>query len=161
MAVDFEKDIQPLLKNKCSRCHSGHEAKGGFSINTRTTLLDAAKPGDSANSLLFQLITSKDPEERMPSKGNPLNPQEIALFKAWIDEGIAWTEGYNFAEWRRAPLPPRKVTLPAGHGNPIDRLLAGYFQEHKIKLNKIVDDRTFARRVWLDLVGLIPPVNKL
>jgi len=161
MAVDFEKDIQPLLKNKCSRCHSGHEAKGGFSINTRTTLLDAAKPGNSGNSLLFQLITSKDPEERMPSKGDPLNPEEIALFKAWIDEGIAWPEGYNFAEWRRAPLPPRKVTLPAGHGNPIDRLLAGYFQEHKIKLNKIVDDRTFARRVWLDLVGLIPPVNKL
>ena len=92
-AVDFQKDIQPLLKNKCSRCHSGHEAKGGFSINTRTTLLDGAKPGDSAGSLLYQLITSKDPDERMPSKGEPLAAKEIALIKTWIDEGIAWPEG--------------------------------------------------------------------
>ena len=160
-AVDFQKDIQPLLKNKCSRCHSGHEAKGGFSINTRTTLLDAAKPGDSAGSTLFKLITSKDPDERMPSKGEPLEPEEIALIKAWIDEGITWPEGYNFAEWRRAPLAPRKVALPAGPGNPVDRLLAGYFQEHKIKPGKLVDDRTFARRVWLDLAGLLPPVDEL
>ena len=160
-AVDFQKDIQPLLKNKCSRCHSGHEAKGGFSINTRTTLLDAAKPGDSAGSTLFKLITSKDPDERMPSKGEPLKPEEIALIKAWIDEGITWPEGYNFAEWRRAPLAPRKVALPAGPGNPVDRLLAGYFQEHKIKPGKLVDDRTFARRVWLDLAGLLPPVDEL
>ena len=78
-AVDFQKDIQPLLKNKCSRCHSGHEAKGGFSINTRTTLLDGAQPGDSAASLLYQLIISKDPDERMPSKGDPLAVEEIAL----------------------------------------------------------------------------------
>ena len=160
-AVDFQKDIQPLLKNKCSRCHSGHEAKGGFSINSRATLLDAAKPGNSADSLLYQLITSKDPDERMPSKGEPLKPEEIALIKAWIDEGVAWPEGYNFAEWRRAPLAPRQVALPAGEGNPIDRLLAGYFQKHKIKPGELVDDRTFARRVWLDLVGLLPPVDEL
>ena len=160
-AVDFQKDIQPLLKNKCSRCHSGHEAKGGFSINTRTTLLDGAKPGDSAVSLLYQLITSKDPDERMPSKGEPLTVEEIALIKTWIDEGIAWTEGYNFANWRRAPLAPRAVTLPAGKSNPIDRLLADYLKELQVPTETLVDDRTYARRVWLDLVGLLPPVDEL
>ncbi len=159
--MDFAKDIQPLLKNKCSRCHSGHEAKGGFSINTRTTLLDAAKPGDSAGSLLFELITSKDADERMPSEGEPLKPAEITLIKQWIDKGIAWPEGYNFAQWQRAALTPREVPLPAGPGNPIDRLMAGYFNEHNFKPALLVDDRTFARRVWLDLVGLLPPVNEL
>ena len=112
-AVDFKKDIQPLLKNKCSRCHSGHKAKGGFSINSRTTLLAAAKPNDSAKSLLYQLITSKDPDERMPSEGEPLSPEQISLIKTWIDEGIAWPKGYSFAEWRKAPLAPRVVKLPA------------------------------------------------
>ena len=116
-AVDFQKDIQPLLKNKCSRCHSGHEAKGGFSINTRTTLLDGAKPGDSAGSLLYQLITSKDPDERMPSKGEPLAAEEIALIKTWINEGIAWPEGYNFANWRRARRQLAKL-YPSGHAMP-------------------------------------------
>ena len=49
----------------------------------------------------------------------------------------------------------------SGPGNPIDRLLAGYFQENNFKPTQPVDDRTFARRVWLDLVGLLPPVNEL
>ena len=89
-AVDFKNDIQPLLKNKCSRCHSGHEAKGEFSINTRTTLLKATKPGNSSASLLYQLITSKDPDERMPSKGEALSPEQITLIKTWIDELKQW-----------------------------------------------------------------------
>jgi hypothetical protein len=160
-AVDFKKDIQPLLKNKCSRCHSGHEAKGGFSINMRTTLLEAAKPGDSAGSLLLERITSSDPDERMPSESKPLTAKEIALIKAWIDEGIAWPKGYNFAEWHKAPLAPRAVKLPPGKGNPIDRLLAGYFKQHKINASQRVSDRVFARRVWLDLIGLLPPVDEL
>ncbi len=160
-AVDFQKDIQPLLKNKCSRCHSGHEAKGGFSINTRTTLLDAAKPGDSTGSELFKRIISDDPDERMPSKGKPLEAREIALIKAWIDEGITWPEGYNFAEWRKAPLAPREVRLAPGKGNPIDRLLAPYFAKHKVDTSKLVDDATFARRAWLDLIGLLPPLGEL
>ena len=92
-AADFKKDIQPLLKNKCSRCHSGHEAKGGFSINTRTTLLEAAKVGDSAGSEVFKRIISEDPDERMPSKGDPLKAAEVALIKAWIDGGIVWPDG--------------------------------------------------------------------
>ena len=71
-AVDFKKDIQPLLKNKCSRCHSGHEAKGGLSLNTRADILKggesgtAAMPGKAAKSLILQRVTASDPDERMP-----------------------------------------------------------------------------------------------
>ncbi|SVC04747.1 uncharacterized protein METZ01_LOCUS257601, partial [marine metagenome] len=157
--VDFEKDIKPILKNKCSRCHSGHEAKGKFSINTRATLLEAAKSGHSAKSLLYQLISSRDPDERMPSKGEPLTLKQIALIKAWIDEGIDWPKGYNFAEWRKAPLAPRVVNLPPvknGLKNPIDRFLQSYFDKKDVKQRKLVDDRTFLRRAYLDLIGLPP-----
>ena len=47
-AVDFKKDIPPLLKNKCSRCHSGYESKGGLSLNTRADILtgDGARKGE-------------------------------------------------------------------------------------------------------------------
>ena len=158
-AVDFAKEIQPLLKNKCSRCHSGHEAKGGFSINSRNTLLEAAKPNDSAKSLLYQLITSNDPDERMPSEGEPLSPEQISLIKTWIDEGIAWPKGYSFAEWRKAPLAPRVVKLPPaknGLKNPVDRFLQPYFDKKGVKQKELVDDRTFLRRAYLDLIGLPP-----
>jgi len=158
-AVDFKQDIQPLLKNKCSRCHSGHEAKGEFSINTRTTLLKAAKPGNSRASLLFQRITSKDPDERMPSKGEALTPKQISLIKTWINEGIAWPKGYSFAEWRKAPLAPRVVKLPPVKNDfkhPVDRFLQSYFDKKGVKQSKLVDDRTFLRRAYLDLIGLLP-----
>ena len=157
--IDFEKDIKPILKNKCSRCHSGHEAKGDFSINTRTTLLKATKPGDSSNSLLYKLITSKDPDERMPSKGEALTPKQVALVKAWIDEGITWPKGYSFAQWHKAPLAPRTVKLPPvknGFRNPVDRLLQPYFREKGVTQGKLVDDRMFLRRAYLDLIGLLP-----
>jgi len=166
-AVDFKKDIQPLLKNKCSRCHSGHEAKGGLSLNTRADILKggesgaAAVPGKAAMSLILQRVTASDPDERMPSKGKPLSAAEIALLRAWVDEGLAWPKDFHLAEWRRAPLAPRAVKLPDGRGNPIDLLLADYLSRHKIGTQRLMDDRVFARRVWLDLTGLLPPVDEL
>ena len=166
-AVDFKKDIQQLLKNKCSRCHSGHEAKGGLSLNTRANILKggkngpAAMPGKAAMSLILQRVTASDPDERMPSKGKPLSAKEIGLLRAWVNEGLAWPKGFHLAEWRRTPLAPRAVKLPDGRGNPIDRLLADYFSRHKIGTQRLVEDRVFARRVWLDLTGLLPPVEAL
>ena len=118
LKIDFEKDIQPLLKNKCSRCHSGHKRKGGFSIDHRAAFLQdgesgpAVVSGKSATSLLIELATSKDPDERMPSKGKPLTTEEISLLRAWIDQGLAWPKGFSFTQWRRAPMAPRKVELP-------------------------------------------------
>jgi hypothetical protein len=59
---------------------------------------------------------------------------------------------------------PRKVDLPpagdAGH-NPIDRILAGYFAQHGLAAPAVVDDRTFARRAFLDTIGLLPPAGEL
>jgi hypothetical protein len=53
------------------------------------------------------------------------------------------------------------VRVPAGAGNPIDLLLVDYFAKNKVTPRGVVDDRVFARRVWLDVVGLLPPVDEL
>ena len=170
LKIDFEKDIQPLLKNKCSRCHSGHKRKGGFSIDHRAAFLQdgesgpAVVSGKSATSLLIELATSKDPDERMPSKGKPLTTEEISLLRAWIDQGLTWPKGFSFTQWARAPMAPRKVELPPGEAkeNPVDRLVRAYWKKQKVPAQlKQADDRTFARRVWLDLVGTLPPVDEL
>jgi hypothetical protein len=169
-AVDFDRDVRPLLKNKCSRCHSGHKHEGGLSMNTRRDLLaggddgPAIVLGDAAKSNLIARVTESDPEVRMPQGSEPLTADQIAVLKKWIEADAQWPDDYNLAEWRQAPLAPRQVELPAaadGISHPIDRLLAPYHKQHAVTRSESVADGVFARRVWLDLAGLLPPADEL
>ncbi|MEE3219852.1 MAG: DUF1549 domain-containing protein, partial [Planctomycetota bacterium] len=170
----FAKEVQPILKNECSRCHSGHKREGGLSLNTRRTAIaggdegPAIVVGTAAKSNLIARLTTGDADARMPKGGKPLNAAQIATLTKWIDDGAAWPEGYNLAEWRRAPLAPREVTLPPianSVSHPIDRLLGEYFAkssgQRRSVAGQLAADRVFARRVWLDLVGLLPPAEEV
>src|SRR5436853_3957384 len=86
--IDFAHDIVPPLKARYAKCHTNGEYKGSFSLDTREAILrkKGAVPGNSAASELFKRVSSDDPHERMPSKGEPLTAKEIALLRAWIDE---------------------------------------------------------------------------
>src|SRR6476469_6771862 len=168
--VDFDQDVRPILTNACGKCHGNGKAKGEFRIDTRETFLKggesgpAAVVGDSAKSLAIQLASGLDPDKIMPAKGNPLTPEQIGVLRAWIDQGMRWTEGFTFAAGKAAPLAPREVQVPATAekgANPIDAILAPYFQKHGVKAGEVVDDRVYARRVWLDAVGLLPPAEEL
>src|SRR5215468_3206760 len=72
-AVDFAHQILPLLKARCSKCHTAGTYKGDLSMDTRATLIKskAIVPGDAAKSELIKRISSNDAEERMPPKGEP------------------------------------------------------------------------------------------
>ncbi|MCH8828251.1 MAG: DUF1549 domain-containing protein [Planctomycetes bacterium] len=169
--IDFVRQIQPILKQHCAKCHAGEIRKGGFSINTRRTVLDGSEAdvavilGNSAQSPLILRVASADPDLRMPPKGEkPLSKKQVGLLRAWIDRGMKWPANVIFGRLhRQAPLEPRKVILPVatGGGNPIDRLLQSHFRRHGVGPVRTVSDRVFARRVWLDLIGLLPPVTAL
>jgi mono/diheme cytochrome c family protein len=166
--IDFARDVQPIFEASCLNCHARNKYKGGLSLETRAALLKGGEDGpvavvnDSAHSDLILRIASGDPDKVMPAKGDRLTTKQVAILRAWIDQGMAWPEDIGFG-FRRAPLAPRKVTLSEikGLDNPIDRLLAGYFAQHGGKPQALVDDRLFARRVHLDLVGLLPPPERL
>jgi len=169
--IDFDRHIKPILQRHCANCHAGETRKGGFSINTRKTILDGSETeravvvGDSAKSLLIQRVAESDADLRMPPKGEKaLTAEQIGLLRAWIDQGLKWPDAFSFGRLhRRAALAPRTVTLPKGPGieHPIDRLLHSWFQKHEVPTDRSVSDRVFARRLWLDLVGLLPPVDEL
>ena len=53
----------------------------------------AVEPGDSSESLLVELITSDDPDDRMPPKGKRLTPEQKVILQAWIDAGLPWEAG--------------------------------------------------------------------
>lgn len=171
-AVDFSHEIVPLLKKHCAECHAGDKKKGGFSFNTRADLMAGAEDGpviqggDPAKSRLLQVVVSKDSDEQMPPKGDRLTAAEVALLKGWIAEGLPWEEGFAFRKPAyEPPLKPRSPVLPAASAperkHPIDRILDAYLVRHQTPPPADAGDAAFARRVWMDLTGLLPPVEDL
>jgi hypothetical protein len=160
--VDFTGQIKPLLEKNCLQCHSRGKLRGGLSLETRENLLrggetgPAVAVGKSAESLLIRLVAGQEPERAMPQKGPRLSAAQVGLLRAWIDQGLSFPEGFSFG-FRKAPLAPRRPTLPPATDtdHPVDRLLRPYLASHDVRPGAVVSDRVFARRVSLDLVGLL------
>ncbi len=157
--VDFAHEILPVLRDRCAECHANGIYEGGFSIDTRSSILDsgAVDLAEPDASELLQRIESTDSEIRMPPAGPPLSADQIARFKKWIAADLPWQPGFSFREstWQ-APIVYREVNVPAGTENPIDRILHRYFQQHGIVPPQPATDSVFQRRVWLDLTGILP-----
>src|SRR5262245_13412401 len=161
--VDFAHDVVPILKTHCAKCHTNGTYKGSMSLDTRPDAVKkAAVPGKSGESKLIKRITSEDPDERMPPEGPRLSDKEVRVLRAWIDEGLAWESGFSFkARTYVAPIKPRRPALPTGSGHPIDRILGKYFAQLKLTAPPPLDDAAFSRRVFLDLIGLLPAPGEL
>jgi len=94
----FSRHIEPLLEENCVRCH-GEKEKGELKLDSREAALRAGEsgfaaivPGDAEGSELIYRVESEDKVERMPPKGEALDPEEIALLRRWIDDGAPWSE---------------------------------------------------------------------
>jgi mono/diheme cytochrome c family protein len=166
--VQFVRDIKPILDASCVQCHGRGRSKGGLQLDTRETLLKGGDSGpalvigNSQESLLIALVSGSDPENVMPKKGSRLTADQVGLLRAWIDQGLYWDSGITFARPAPLNLNPRKpnVQVSAESGvNPIDQILKPYFEQKQFKPVRIVDDHTFARRAYLDTIGLLPPAD--
>jgi mono/diheme cytochrome c family protein len=167
--IDFSKEIRPIFEASCIKCHGRGKDKGGLRIDTRETLLKGSDsgavivPGKSAESLLISLVQGFDPDSVMPKKGSHLTPEQIGLLRAWIDQGAVWDPRVTFARLPPANLSPHQPEIPPGPetDNPIDRFLRPYFASHNLTPPAPVSDHFFARRVYLDITGLLPPPKEL
>src|SRR5690348_3301043 len=90
--VDFDRQVHAILAARCLVCHSAEKRSGGLSLAAYDDILEggrsgaAIKPGNSAASHLGRRIGGEI-EPRMPLGGTPLAPADIAILRAWIDEG--------------------------------------------------------------------------
>jgi mono/diheme cytochrome c family protein len=168
--VDFASQVKPILEASCVKCHARGKAKGGFSLETRPSFLrggdsgSAVVPGRSRESYLVELVSGLDPDNVMPKKGSRLKPAQVSLLRAWIDQGARWDEAISFERKPTLNLAPRKPELPVGTSrtqDPVDRLMSPYLREHGIPRPAVVLDRLFARRAYLDVVGLLPAPEEL
>lgn len=167
--VNFSSEIKPIFESSCIKCHGRGKEKGGFRLDNRETFLKggdsgpAVVSGNSAESLLISLVQGLDPDNVMPKKGSRLTPEQIGLLRAWIDQGVQWDPAVTFGRLEPLNLKPRLPQAPPGpkSANPVDRFLAPYFAAYNFTPSKPVSDRLFARRVWLDTIGLLPPPEQL
>jgi len=164
--VDFAHQVVPVLKEHCAKCHMDTAKKGGFSMNTRESLVEGSENGavvelgKSHESLLIESILSDDKTERMPPKGPRVPAEQVEVLKKWIDEGMKWEPGFSFGKLSyEPPLKPRRPELPPvvdGREHPVDRILDRHFAENEITRPQPIGDAAFIRRLTLDLTGLLP-----
>ena len=157
--VDFADDVLPILATHCFRCHGGVREKAGLNLadpeRVRSVLASghaAVVPGDPARSELLARITTSDPDERMPSDGSPLSPQEIDTIRRWIGQGAPWGTHWSFAARVDPPAPGK-----AGDGwtrRELDRFVAARQATARLKPAPETDRASLLRRVALDLTGI-------
>lgn len=169
--VDYARQVHPILATRCLSCHSTEMRSGGLSLGAYAGVLDggrggaAVKPGNSAASLLILRING-EVEPVMPLGKEPLAEAEIAVIRKWIDQGARATPESQPAKpkWE----PPLELDRPAvpepawsGWTAPLDRLTASYLSAHGVAEPPLVPDAAFARRVYLDVWGLLPAPEDL
>ena len=91
--VDFARDVQPLLADRCIKCHGPEKQKGGLRLDTKAAAMKggddgkAIEPGKSADSPLIHFVGGLDEDKVMPPKGERLTAAQVGLLRAWIDQG--------------------------------------------------------------------------
>lgn len=165
-------EVRMVLAHNCYKCHSGAKIEGELRLDEKEYVFAGGEngqvliPGNPGESEIIRRINlRKNHDDVMPSKGKLLSKEEKELIALWIEKGAPWPDGAaQQSVYRVAELAPRNPILPAykaGLENPIDLWVDQYFSENKLKWNEVVDDKTYLRRIYLDITGLIPSPQEL
>ena len=179
-AVDFEKEIRPILEDKCLDCHGPDKQKSEFRVDQRAIMLKGGDsglaglvPGDAAGSYLIEVINGSDPDMLMPPKGDPLSDEQVALIEKWINEGAEWpgqmdaeveetTDLWSFQPVVRPEVPGATATRDQGSGgNAVDAFLAEKLAEAGLEANPAADAGALIRRASIVLTGLPPTPERV
>jgi len=177
-AVDFTKDVKPIFARSCISCHGPDKQKSGFRLDRK---VDALKGGDMGvaivagkadKSPMIRFVSGSDSQLVMPpDRKKLLTAAEVAILKAWIDQGATWPDDgsaiANPADWWSLK-PIQKPTLPmltdankAWARTPIDAFIVAKLRDKGLKPSPEADRRTLIRRAAFDLIGLPPTFEEV
>jgi len=160
----FNRDIRPILSDKCFACHgpdaANRKTKLRFDIESGAKIelgkgRYAIVPGNPAKSEMISRITSANVAMRMPpayAKKEKLSDREIDLLRRWIAQGAAWEAFWSF-------IPPKSPVVPRVREqdrvrNPIDSFVFSRLEREGLRPSPEADKSTLIRRVTLDLTGV-------
>ena len=181
----FEKDIRPILVEKCSLCHGEQLQTAGLKLTTAEGFYKGADTGpvfvkdDPENSRLLTAIRYED-KVKMPPTGK-LSDEEIEALTAWIKLGAPWpgadvktvtTDQASGPQWTKeqeshwAFQPIQTYEPPAVKKEdwaqaPIDHFILAKLEEKGLRAGKRADKRTLIRRATFDLTGLPPAPQEI
>jgi mono/diheme cytochrome c family protein len=169
-AVDFNRDIRPILADNCFACHGPDEQarKAGLRLDIKAGALQPLKggrqavvPGEPARSALLARVTTADPDDVMPppKTGKKLRPEQIQRLKDWIAAGADWPEHWAFV--RPQPPTPPAVKNTRWPRNDLDRFVLHRLEREGLRPAPEADRTTLARRATLDLTGLPPTIEEV
>jgi hypothetical protein len=187
----FEKEIRPILANKCYGCHSSKlkAPMGGLILDTRSGMRKGGAggmilvPGDPKASRLMAALSYTDAELRMPPTGK-LTDREIAAFAQWIQAGApdpredapagaptpatSALKGMDLETGRKwwsfqpvREIPTPKVKDGAWTRQKIDSFVLAKLEGANLKPSSAADSATLIRRAYLDLTGLKPTYEEV
>jgi mono/diheme cytochrome c family protein len=169
--VDYIADVQPILAKSCYACHGPDKQRGGLRLDVKTAALKGGDsgavilPGKSSESLLIRYVAGVEADRVMPPKGERLTAAQIALLRAWIDQGAKWPDkagGEPEAVWwsLRPLVKPHLPKLTEADAKwvrtPLDAFVIARLREKGLSPSPEADRRTLLRRLSFDLVGLPP-----
>ncbi len=167
--VDFARDIQPIFIKRCYECHGPDKQKSDFRLDLKPDAARGGKSekpfwvvGKSSESQLIKRVTSSDPDEQMPSKGERLTAEQIGFLRAWIDQGAVWPDEqkhWAFSKPVRPELPV--VKNKSWPRNTIDAFILARLEQDKLSPSPEADRATLIRRLSLDLTGLPPTIAEV
>lgn len=164
--VDFNRDIRPILSDRCFHCHGPDEEARQADLRLDTTDDSEGpfrandpviQPRDPAASTLWQRLTTDDESERMPpvdSHKEPLTASQKHLIKQWILQGADYEAFWAFVP-PQAPEPSRQ-TNDRWSQQPIDQFVLAKLRQNGLQPSAVASRRQLIRRVTLDLTGLPP-----
>ena len=164
----YEKEIKPVLKERCYACHGALKQKAGLRVDTVAFIKEAnvIASGDPEKSELVLRIRSNDEEERMPPEGHALTQVQVKAITDWITAGALAPEGERpeddpLEHWAFQKIERPDIPKVDGISHPVDALLAAKQKDRGIIPVAAVDRKLAIRRLYLDLIGLPPTRGQL
>lgn len=165
-------EVRSIFAHNCYKCHGAEKTKGQLRLDKKELIIRGGKSGEvitpghpEKSEMIRRILLPREDKESMPQKGKTLSQKEIATLQLWIKMGAPWPKNTNEKSvYRVAALAPRKPKLPnvdSNLANPIDRFVDVYFYGKNISWPSAVDDKIFIRRVFLDIIGLLPPPEEV
>src|SRR6266700_3773855 len=132
---DFTRDIQPIFQKRCYVCHGPQAQMKGLRFDDRQAAMRVIASGDSAHSLLIAMVTGAGGEV-MPPSGPRLSDSEVAVLRAWIDQGAPWPDSAaKPGLWSLQPIArpaPPAVQNAGWPANAIDRCVLARLETEKV-----------------------------
>lgn len=164
-SVNFNRDIRPILSDKCFKCHGPDAANREADLRLDTpegVFADLgggyfpAVPGKPEESEIIWRIETDDEEDLMPplKSDMALSPLEKQQLRTWVENGAAWKKHWAFEPVERPASP--LVSHPGWTRNGIDAFVLSRLDNAELTPSPEADQTTLIRRLTLDLTGLPP-----